>query len=122
MDCSNYDTGDLANMDNRKPKIDVLSDEDYLYAAHWVTFGIEEEGIPFAVQKSCENIETEALKWMDISIPGVTITVTGRGIDIYYKYFRDRKAFLHYPEISRENAKKAGKNAAKIVKNKPLIV
>lgn len=112
----------------------LLLDEGEMDVARWVEFGIEEEGIPFQMMtESCLTAtliadveqETNGVMLAHQSSLGVAVVVGSRGIQIFSRLRKDKAPLLVF-QLANDGsdcpkAKLAGKNAARIVKGKPML-
>ena len=85
-------------------------------AAQNVGYGIEEEGLPYEIISS-DTPEEDAVRDVSSGGFGVSVSVGRSGIGIYYDGHRGEGPFVT-ADVS--SGKRAGQNAARIVKQKPL--
>lgn len=100
--------------------------EIYCGAPEWkqfaeaVGYGIEEEGLPYKILT--EMLTTaEAYELTKRAGLGVIATVSEEWIRIFTRQLKQQRPLFDLKVTERETAKTLGKNAARIVKNKPFI-
>lgn len=88
--------------------------------AESVGFGIEEEGLPYRIIR--ENLpRAEAYDLTKKAGFGVTVLVADGRIAVFTRQTRRPDPLFDHAAEDGERAKTIGKNAARIVKNKPFI-
>ncbi|MGL4484105.1 MAG: glycerol dehydratase reactivase beta/small subunit family protein [Anaerovoracaceae bacterium] len=111
-----------------KHRITVLCATD-LAIGKEICYGIEEEGVPYKLVYAEKAFE-EAAKLLVTSGLGTLIAVEKTWVAVFYSGLKSNNAFLKYNIKDKDNTRKdgntllrtAGKNAARIVKRKILII
>lgn len=103
------------------PKIEIIcATIDQRALAEEIGYGIEEEGIPSNIRIG-KPAPSEAYYLSRNSILGVSIEVHQEFISIFSRLLKEEQPLLKYLSTELKVARIAGKNAARIIKNKPLI-
>ncbi len=103
------------------PAIEIYcADEESEGVARAVGYGIEEEGLPYYIIK--EAISREAA-WELTKAPGLGVVVLAweRNAAVFTRQLKTMDSLFHITRPAVETARAVGKNAARIVKNKPFI-
>ena len=107
--------------DMETPKIEIICDSaDSKQLAESIEYGIEEEGIP---SHTLFKI-IDPLNKYDISQDaklGVAIFICEGHIEVYSRILKERRPLFKYEGGDLSIANIVGKNAARIIKNKPFI-
>lgn len=85
-----------------------------------VGYGIEEEGLPYKIMSGSLD-KAEAYEYTRRAGLGVVVVVTGRKASVFTRQMKEPEPLFEYGINEAEAAKTTGKNAARIVKNKPFI-
>ena len=85
-----------------------------------VGYGIEEEGLPYKIITGSLG-SIEAHEYTRRSGLGVVVVVAEEKVSVYSRQLREAKPLFHCGIAEAETAKSIGKNAARIVKNKPFL-
>lgn len=85
-----------------------------------VGYGIEEEGLPFKIMSGSLG-SAEAYEYTRRSGLGVVVVVSGEKASVFTRQMRTPEPLFEFRVAGAEAAKTLGKNAARIVKNKPFI-
>lgn len=92
--------------------------------AVWVLHGLEEEGVPGIIRTPGNAREEDILEAARAGL-GVSVRVDGCGILIYARLRKDEQPFAGYPfrsgVLPADAAKRAGQDAARMIKGKPLV-
>ena len=103
------------------PKIEIICNSlEFEYLADAVGYGIEEEGLPYHISVG-ESANLDAYEHSQSSGLGVAVGVEERTIAVYCRQLKEEKPLFEYTVTEPEMAKTIGKNAARIIKNKPFI-
>lgn len=103
------------------PTIEIIcSSAELDPIARAVGYGIEEEGLPYLITIR-ETGPAELYELAHKGGLGVVIGVDRRGIAVYTRQFKEKKPLFQTTKTELETAKTIGKNAARIIKNKPFI-
>lgn len=85
-----------------------------------VGYGIEEEGLPYHINIG-EYLWTDVYKTSHGSVLGVAILVQEERICVFTRKLKENRPLFDSRVKGNEQAKIIGKNAARIIKNKPFI-
>lgn len=85
-----------------------------------VGYGIEEEGLPYHISVG-EYVWTDVYENSQHSVLGVSILVQEENIRVYAKQLKEKRPLFNCCTKESEQAKRIGKNAARIIKTKPFI-
>lgn len=90
--------------------------------ARMVGYGIEEEGLPYQITVG-EILWTEVYAACHSPGLGVAILVDEGNVSVFTRQLQEKRPLFDFPiqGEEREKAKTVGKNAARIIKNKPFI-
>ena len=103
------------------PKIEIFCNGlQSEHIARAVGYGIEEEGLPYHISIG-EYLWTDVYKTSRGSILGVAIQVQEGKICVYARQLKENRPLFDCRVSGSEQAKIIGKNAARIIKNKPFI-
>mgnify|MGYP000852727432 CR=1 FL=1 len=89
-------------------------------AARYVGYGIEEEGLPYAVIRT-PLTGAEASELARRPGLGVVVLVTEEAAEVYTRLLKKQEPLFRVMLTDTKAALVAGKNAARIVKTKPFI-
>lgn len=89
--------------------------------AAWVSYGIEEEGLPFTLIID-ETPENSALMDTVKAGLGVAVSVREEKVCLFCRQLKEKRPFMVYGTKEKEALKRSGKNAARIIKHKPFIL
>jgi hypothetical protein len=108
------------------PKIEIFCTSlEKEPAARAVGYGIEEEGLPYAIHA----IQSErgdcsgrtAYEAAHRSGLGVSVLISESWIEVYARQLQEERPLFRHETEAGEAAKTIGKNAARIIKNKPFL-
>lgn len=103
------------------PKIEIFCGDLQSEAiARSVGYGIEEEGLPYYISIG-EYVWTDVYENSQSSVLGVAILVQEGRICVYARQLKEKRPLFNSYARGSEQAKIIGKNAARIIKNKPFI-
>lgn len=112
------------NYDAPKPEIKILHGKNptLLCVVDQVIRGIEEEGLPFAIEINEElNAVELAYRGAELSHLGVGIGITKKEVVLHFIKLKENEPLFKIPSFSDEEALRAlGSNAARIVKRMPF--
>lgn len=103
------------------PGIEIYCEDrrsEWLAAA--VGYGIEEEGLPYKIMTESLG-KAEAYEYTRRAGLGVVVVVTGQKASVFTRQLKEPEPLFELGITEAETAKTIGKNAARIVKNKPFI-
>lgn len=101
--------------------IEILYDsEKGKSLAEAVGYGIEEEGLPYSVSQS-RDTHKDACEFSAGGGLGVAIGIKQDKIAVFCRQLKKARPIFEYAVTELETAKTIGKNAARIIKNKPFI-
>jgi len=88
-----------------------------------IAYGIEEEGLLFEAISNEKEYISEAAYLSALSSPlGVAVGIVRDFIVLMDKHMKDKKPVLHYSELNFALCRRAGQNAARLVKCKPFLL
>ena len=106
---------------DRLPKIKIFCKKDSEGDALQISYGIEEEGLPYEIL----NAEFPMREALDSTLTrglGVAVGVVSQEASVYCRAFKEKKAFMTYQSPTDQMLRIAGKNSARFVKHKPFIL
>jgi hypothetical protein len=96
------------------------SDPESRRLAEAVGYGAEEEGLPYKI--AVEKLTyAEAFDRSKKAGLGVVVLVTGEDIAVFTRQLNKQKPLFDFKAVKYETAERIGKNAARIIKNKPFV-
>ena len=101
--------------------IRIFYEEGTKEAATCVSYGIEEEGLPFTLILD-KTPEKSALADTIKAGLGVAICVQTENVYLFCRQLKEKRPFMIYETKEKEALKRSGKNAARIIKHKPFIL
>ena len=106
---------------NSLPVIEILCAEAGSQdLAEAVGYGIEEEGLPYHI--TCGAFTSSDVYELCHGVGlGVSILIREGTVSVFTRQLQEKRPLFAYPVRSVEMAKAIGKNAARIIKNKPFI-
>lgn len=105
---------------NMKPEIRIYFDDNSADTAEYAGYGIEEEGIPYVLLWD-DNPESSALSYASSSSLGTAISLKDGRISIYTDKYMRKEAYIVLETGNCKAAEIMGHNAARLVKNIPLL-
>ncbi|MBR0599585.1 hypothetical protein KCX82_17000 [Clostridiales bacterium BAD-6] len=89
--------------------------------ARAVGYGLEEEGLPYQVETGEEYSPETAYESSQQGGLGVSVLIKEGWISVYTRQLKEKRPLFYEPAADPDIAKLLGKNAARIVKNKPFL-
>lgn len=106
---------------NSLPVIEILSSEEGQQGlAEAVGYGIEEEGLPYHITCGVYT-RSDAYEICHGVGLGVSILIRAGTVSVFTRQLQEKRPLFDDPVRNAEMAKAIGKNAARIIKNKPFI-
>ncbi len=103
------------------PEIEIYFDSPAsLFLATSVGYGIEEEGLPYRI-KDEPITYAEAYDLTRRAGLGVTVLVTSENVAVFTRQLKVPGPLFDYRAAEGETARTIGKNAARLIKNKPFL-
>ena len=102
-----------------KPHIRIYYNKN-IKAAEYAGYGIEEEGIPYELLPD-NNPESCALAYAAESLLGIALSIEGCRISVFTNKYKNKEAFIFCESHNPDMIRIMGQNAARIVKNIPLL-
>lgn len=88
--------------------------------AEAVGYGIEEEGLPYHITCGAYTLSDAYALCHGVGL-GVSILVQAGTVSVFTRQLQEKRPLFDDPVRNVEMAKAIGKNAARIIKNKPFI-
>lgn len=105
----------------RLPRINIFHSKGFEEKAGQISFGIEEEGLPFIILESDVPFE-DAMDEIVKKGLGVAIGLDSESAKIFSRQLKAAEAFMEYNQFDDDIMRIVGKNASKILKNRPFIL
>ena len=103
------------------PSIEIYcGDPGSQFLAEAVGYGIEEEGLPYRIITE-QLTQPEAYELTKRAGLGVVAIVSVERVTVFARQLKKPQPLFDYMVTENETAKTIGKNAARIVKNKPFL-
>ena len=105
---------------NSLPVIEILCEDGQQGLAEAVGYGIEEEGLPYHINYGAFTPSDAYDICHGVGL-GVSILIREGTVSVFTRQLQEKRPLFDYPVRNVEMAKSIGKNAARIIKNKPFI-
>lgn len=105
---------------DKLPSIRIFCDGIGIEAEE-ISYGIEEEGLPFRIRES-ENPFEDALCDVENKGLGVALGIADGRAELFCRQLKKNEPLMSCTLDSRQRLRILGKNSARIVKNRPLIL
>lgn len=103
------------------PKINIFYRDGLEHGAQQISYGIEEEGLPFRLIASAEPLESSLADTIRKGL-GISIGLDRETVQIFNRQFKKQEAFMSYESPDDETLRIAGKNASRMLKGKPFVM
>lgn len=105
---------------SRLPRIKIFYKAGTVENAEQVSYGIEEEGLPYEIILSKEPMEQALTDIIGAGL-GVSLGIDKSNTSIFCRLLKEKRAFMTYCTADNQSLRNAGKNAARAVKRKPFV-